>query len=299
MAYSSYQHAELPGSPVEETSNEGSGGFKASVKLLCKWEDRRKIMQEIVGGFQLYPRLPESGARAMNGTITPYDARIDGEVNDESFAKFELATLNITYDRKAETKDLISESLENTTEFLTLSHKKFKWAADNRDLTEAEAPAVRITSQEYSLTFYYVISLPDWLDSLVDCVNAEPVYSQLLQKQFGAQTLLFNPPKTTRKWSFNDFPYWQVEFMLKYRQQTWNRFPRTHVTQAPPVEPGGTSDIQTLVWDTMQVNVGGEGASNQNFKPFYPYTASYDFPKIWTIGSVVPDTVPGPGQQLA
>ena len=279
MAYSNlYWHCELDGSPSEKGANEGSGSFSSTVKLMVNWQDRIGILNEIVGGFQLYPRYPDSGARATNGSSTPFKARTGNEPQDTGFAAYDYAEVTIEYKLKAETGDLISESFDPTAEFMTLDYKKFQWkTAPGKALTENEAPGKLIKGLEYGIVFYMVEEIPAWIidpeSGLIETVNAAAVESKLLGLTFQPGTLLFQPPKCSRKWNFTKKPYWQLDLKLSYKKDGWNNFWR--------------ADIQD--YDIMQVNTGT--VANPTWED-YDNFESGDFNQIWTLGAGIVDKPP-------
>jgi hypothetical protein len=136
MAFSAYSatitHWELPGSPKEDASTEKGGSFTANVDLLTPWAHRHALAAEIIGNAQLYPRLPESGARACSCSIKPFEAAIDSE-NPTLYpgsSSYELAQVSIKYKLEAETSDFVTESLEPTGEMMTLNPTLFYKASE-------------------------------------------------------------------------------------------------------------------------------------------------------------------------
>lgn len=128
--YTQYQHAEFDDSPQEEASTEKGGGFNATVHLMVPWSQRTLVAGDIVGQAQLYPRIPDSGARAVSCSIKPFKAAVNEVANQPGMATYAYADMTIHYKLQAETADFISESLEPSAEFLTMNTQDCAWGAE-------------------------------------------------------------------------------------------------------------------------------------------------------------------------
>ncbi len=225
--------SEMNDSPQEEWSEKG---LTATVRLMVPWAYRTTLVGEIVGNWQVYPRNPQSGARATSATVVPYPGALTGQLLwTPDATTFEQALVTIKYVRDSqtpETADLISEQLSPTAEFLTLDPKDFSWdIAGKQPLKEGEAPGLLVRGLEYTVTQHKVFNIPAACLTLPGSVNAAAYFSRLLGLSFPAETLLYSPPDSQRKITANaeEPPAWQLTHKLAYKPQGWNRFwnPRT------------------------------------------------------------------------
>jgi hypothetical protein len=223
-----------------------------------------------------------------------------GLLSNKCMAAYQYAVLTIKYQLKIETPDLISESLDPNGEFLTLDYSRFAWATkapnqnDNQVLRENEAPGMPQRTLDYALTFYRVQSLPTWIRNYINTVNDSPVTTKLLGMTFDAETLLFNPPKATRKWKFAKFPYWQVDLKMSCRPKNkngrggWNQVWRTGLQTDDGRGNQTFGGYDSLLINTGNIieNPGSAGAKivKPKYKPF-PMFEKTDFSKIWTLGA--------------
>jgi hypothetical protein len=219
--------AEMNDSPQEKWQD---GRLTATVRLMVPWDSRNLLVADIVGGYQLYPRLPQSGARATGATITPVPNSAAAALPFMADAcNYEYALVTIEYVRNEstpETVDLISESLSPTSEFLTLDPKSFRWDKDgNKPLKEGEAPGKLVRGLEYSITQHKVLYIPAACLTLPGCCNNAPYFARLLGLTFPAETLLYSPPHAERKITSNpdDPPYWQLSHSLSFKPDGWNK----------------------------------------------------------------------------
>lgn len=217
---------EIADSPREEW---GEKGLVATVHLKVPWDYRTLVVGDIVGNMQLYPRIPASMARAKTASVLPFQSgqqQMLGSYVDA--CDYEYADITIRYEAGGpESEELFSEELTPTAEFLTLDPKNFFWdAAKKKPLKEGEAPGKLIRGLEYTVTQYKVLALPVAILTLPGTCNASAYMARILGLTFPAETLLYNPPKCTRKISSNatDPPSWTVAHSLLYKASTWNKF---------------------------------------------------------------------------
>jgi hypothetical protein len=333
--YTSYPHSELPGSPKESMSIEKGGGFSADVELLVPWNYRQFVAAEIVGNCQLYPRAPASGARAVSCAMEPFEPSPQAEsALSPGIATYEYSKLSLKYKIQAETSDFISESLEPSSEMVTLNPCNFAqgtelentinkmasypvfcqvagvptgqrngdetiYTTDCQTMESGNIPDVVTIDQagnkdgrgggtsidigrfqrkmEYTITFYRVVSVPQVVCELVDCVNATPMTSRLLGITFPEDTLLFGPPSLKRRWNYTTFPYWEVTYKFVYQKAGWNRW----------WNPQKTPDAQGGQYDYLYVKKLGaeptvtpiEGSSDEITWNRTEWKRYYNFPR--------------------
>ncbi len=250
--------AEMDGSPTESASMEN---FRAVVTMRCAWEDRYSLANE-VSDQSIYQRAPDSGARARTVTIEPLTRTLGAD--DVSLGNlYEEPKITSEYvgdKRTPQEADgaLFSEELQPTAEHLTLPGKNFVWASSQKRLTDDEAPGILVRGLDYVLTHYGVTTIPAAALTLVGCVNNATVNAYFLGLSFPAETLLFNPPTTTRRVILKPTPQlkWTLVYRFTYKPNGWNKF-------WDPNKTGGPG------FDTIRLRTAPAGADVK----YYPLAA--------------------------
>lgn len=207
-------------------------GLSATVTLRCAWADRFLLMEDIMG--RVWPHA--SGAWANKASSVP-DKSNYVEVGQSADYVHALVTVN--YGTKV--KDLFSESLEPTAEFVTGDHKGFRWSAVNGDpLLEGEAPGYLRKGLNLVRTLYQLAAIPASTLTCVGKSNSAAYVSGMLGLTFAAQTLLFQPPTMNRTFKTTGTEGWTLQTKFAYKPETWNKFFRS----------------KTNSWETI-VNVDG------------------------------------------
>ncbi len=219
--YTTVETQEQDSSPQE---NWGEDGLTATVQLICNWTERTTVAAQTVGIRQLYPRIPLSGARAKSSSCVPF-----GQIEQAASgaAGYGKAIVTINYESKdaPEGDDLISESLEPTAEFQTLDYQDFRWgSAEGTALKEAEAPGRLVRGLEYVHTRHRMLSVSPYVLSLVGYVNSDAMYAPTLGLSFAAETLLYNPPTLTKKFTSTEAEATQGVFRFTFKPTGWNTF---------------------------------------------------------------------------
>lgn len=216
---------EMPDSPDE--SRDAKGLFTAKCNFMVPWGYRYDFINE--HHLELYPRAPWTQARCMSESCKPFQTTqlADGTTTTPQLGaprEYAIVTLNYT-SNAPETKDLITESIEPNAEFITLDHNDFTWA-NGDPLKDGEAPGRLLKGCDYILTFHEVYSIPSWVYDLIDCVNGSQFASRLLGSSWAAETLLYNPPKVSRKITSDTSKptAWSLELKLSYKKEGWNKF---------------------------------------------------------------------------
>jgi hypothetical protein len=242
---------------VEEhvTRNEDydvEGGFSASVTVRCAWLDRFTLMADVIGR-----QWPDSAAAWCN-SIGCVPDKTNYTVSGQEIV-YSDALVTLKYGTKV--KDLFSDSLEPTAEFITADHKQFRWtAATGVPLLEAEAPGYLMRSCNLVRTLYQRPSIPADILDLVGTSNSAAYTSSTLGLTFGIEKLMFQPPTLNRAYKTNGTEGWTITVKFAYKPQTWNKFWRA-------AAGGGVGG-----WDTIYHVSGGQ------YKPHPPSSfANYLF----------------------
>lgn len=192
-------------------------GFSASVTLRCAWADRFLLMEDIMGN--VWPHC--NGAWANKASSQPDKSSY---ITVDQSCEYIHALVTVQYGTKV--RDLFSESLEPTAEFITLDHKGFRWGGDD-PLLEGEAPGMLQKGLNLVRTSYQLAAIPAATLTCVGCSNLAAYTSTMLGLTFGAQTLLFQPPTMNRTFKTTGTEGWTLQTKFAYKPQTWNRFFRS------------------------------------------------------------------------
>lgn len=218
---------EMADSPHE--SFPAIGSFHATVQLRCAWQDRFTLMRyATTDGGMLYPRAPGTLARCRSASAVPAPGKLSAE--DESGSALAcydkaLVTLQFVRDKRTpETTQLVSETIQPTSEHVTRDPSLFRWGSANGDRLEPmEAPSVLVRGLDYLITFHEVYIVPAAILTLPGYVNSSAVTTRLLGLTFPAETLLFQPPTITRRITSKEIGAWTCAFRFSYRASTWNK----------------------------------------------------------------------------
>jgi len=221
-------YTEQQGSPQESWTEDS---FTATRNLLCAWEDRKTLVLELLG--TAYPVLSGTGAICTACSTQPFPGI---NLGTGSTSLYDWAMVSATY-QTGNIENLISESLEPTMEFRTLSHRDFRWASGTGDLLEPEeAPAKQEPGLLYRFTRHRASSVPTAALSLVGSVNVAavtPATTGLSGLSFAAQTLLYLPPTLERVITTAGAGKWTINYSFQYKPnwdgataRGWNYFKR-------------------------------------------------------------------------
>lgn len=218
--YSIIDCAEEHGSASESADHKT--GLKASVTLRCAYADRMDLVQDLIGNRRAWPHGSYSEPPVAISTATkPVPGRYTtiGQV-----CYYEEALVTVNY--STEDKDLISESLEPTSEFLTLDFKRFRWGSVNGDpILEGEAPGRILRGMNLVRTIHEVDPpIPTSLLSLQGHCNEVAYSSALLGLSFDTETLLFQPPSLSRQIKSSGAKAFSLVLKFAFKEQGWNNF---------------------------------------------------------------------------
>lgn len=210
---------------IADSQQEGvslKGGQTATVKLICTWENRHLLQADLVGnqrpwphgGFTVPPICVSTTCVGLPGTAFYQDGQAGY-----------YAEAEVTANYSTDIVDLISETLEPNTEFLTLDYKRFRWgAANGLPLLEGEAPGILYKNMNIVRTVYNVPELPAAILTCMGCCNVASYSSAMLGLTFPAETLLFNPPSPTRTITNMSSGNWTLGLKFSYKPNGWNKF---------------------------------------------------------------------------
>ena len=251
-------YEELDLSPQEQVAPHN---YTATCQFKCAWADRYDVMNYFAyGSGQMYPRwnIP---ARVRGIGCVPFGAATGTllDVVGQKLMQYEHALVTVQFVLDSQTpkgsgnEDLISESIEPTAEFQTISPFGLVWESDFSGLTPEEAPGILRRGLNFCLTRYNVPYVPTAILSLAGCCNAAPVACRYLGLTFPAETLLFSPPQMQQKISTEGASPWTLNFRFSFKPHGWNKFWRSETGQ----------------WEAIYRHVVS-GGGDVEIKPFPP-----------------------------
>lgn len=235
-----YDHVfEVEGSPDEEMSREN--GFVGKITYQCDFNDRIQLMIDKLnadGGLgQIYPHNSVHNARACQASSKPAGGIIL-PAGAFGLGYYEHALVTIVHktpglnSHQPEDSDLISETIEGHTEFMTVASKGLYWdtkSGKNSDkkvyLSDGEAPGIIMREFDYCVTLHQVLTLPAGLLDIGGTCNKDRFSSKILGFDFDKETVIPADPVLTRKFTtLNGAGSWNVGLRFNYRKSGWNTF---------------------------------------------------------------------------
>ena len=249
---------ELPGSPKEQYT---ATGFQVTRRFKCPWSRRHKLARQFKAKQGIAYKY-NVAARVTDVAIDPFfdnEGKVDENPNPREIT-YSDALLTVTYrtpDGYSGTIDsddpetLITENVDDWTEFLTLPGRKLWWAhLDNGGrgaqkslpLGDDASPGMLVTGMNWKITRYNVLSVPQAWRDLNGYVNLDELYSKTLGMTFAPETLLYQPMSMQRTITSDGLKAWTVTQVMSHRLTGWNKFYNTVVGQWQPVYPNKTTD---------------------------------------------------------
>lgn len=249
---------EMHGSPNEAMTR--FGVFTATRRLRCDWSTRLADMQTLVTWpGHVYPH--RAGVFALSASALPAPGEQKGSGVE---ASYDEAILTVNYSSPAPgeprqssdgggaTEIIFSETIEPTTEFLTLDSEGFTWL-DNTPLGD------KIRLGRLECGFSYVFTRHNWdasaddfvyALSLVGLTNEVSVDARTLGLIFSPETLLVLDPSFSQSWDEQGNAKMSVTFRLAYKGKSspadgskggWNQYWRADTGDYDQVKkPDGT-----------------------------------------------------------
>jgi len=261
-------YGEMAGYPQESWE---AGQFRAVRKLLVDW-DYRYFLQMEVARFpgQLYPYVPQFGARAVSCTIEPFAAQDQLSILYPTLATYDKAILTITYETprlgerqpypkdKSPVKHLdqeksISEQLEPFVETLQFPYTDYRWGSGSgAALVPEEAPLFPLYRCTYTMTRHAQKSVPAEAINLVGNINNASVTPVLLNPEsatlvFPTHTLMFNPPVISLSAAEDGTSRFDLTYRFSFRAETWRKFYRNSTKTYEAIYLAGGSVVD---WPT-------------------------------------------------
>lgn len=200
-------------------------GLVAVVSLRCLWGVRHDLVDDLLSNARVWPHgglvNPPTANKAV---INPFPT---GKTSTGQSINYDHAVITVTYNH--ESRDLESDSLEPTAEFITQDHRRFRWGASNGDpLAQAEAPGkLRRGLNLVRTQFQVTPPLSAQLLTAVGGVNNAPYTSTPLGMTFAIGTLLFTPPNLSITIKTDGSDGFTVAMKFMYRPETWNKYWRS------------------------------------------------------------------------
>lgn len=229
---------ELPGSPVETF---GAEGLRAQRRVLVAWEDRHRMVLELLGDGQQFGGLPSAGYPACSAAIAaevrlepwppaPDDqgpfADITVQLNSYSgkFAQIvvDYELLDTSHARRdlpqAQQGTLLSYRMDFGGEYLTLAGETLRWESDPTiPVPAAAVPTIRVPVSEHHLTWHRAVN-PPW-EAMRSCAGT---VNQSAFLGAPAETVLFEGATADKRFLGIDglrLPAfgWQITYVFRER----------------------------------------------------------------------------------
>jgi len=244
----------------------GDENIVAQRKLKCAWDDRHDLAAELrgylrnSGGGNVQYMQPQSFPGYNNlfvksVTIEPFNPGPIASTVDTTVLEYDEAELLVEYENIGNLSDtddddtdelneelLITESLQTSVEFLTVSNRKLSWDAGGTEPLEIdESPGIMVYMLEWIYTVHHMPYIPEAAISYTGYVNSTSVYSPSLDVTFAAETLLYKGCEPSRQVTDMGIKAWEITYRYAYRARGWNKFPKAG---------GGTYDFQSIYNDS-------------------------------------------------
>jgi hypothetical protein len=243
---------ECDDSPQEQWTDKG---FQATVKLKCAWNDRDTLASELLQqGGTYYFRNNWTSARARSIAITAFGVGDPPTITGPEGPKWmnpDSAILTVQYvddENTAQGTEVLVESLEPTCELLHVPGQFLHWQVGGNMVDPEVGVALRQYKMVYSVARKGIPYIPSAVLALLGCCNSVPVQASRLGVTFAAETLLYNSPQCSRRFTTSGTEGWDMAFKWPYQPQGWNQF----------------WNPQKMAWDKMLL------ANGSWYKPFPP-----------------------------
>jgi len=252
--------AEEAGSMKEDFDDE-HGLMKASVTLRCAYADRHALVANIVGNRRPWPKgSPGPVPLASTASIVP--VMTPGLASGDELIVYGESLVTINYNTKI--VDQFSESIEPTSEFLTLDHRWFRWSpysgpigiqvgtgsgADTIVFTdydpprEEEAPGRQMRGINFVRTDFNQVTVPQEIVDYTGCVNSDTVTWSLLGLTSDPETLLYLPPSITTKVDSSNTRKFDITKKFNYNPNGFNKYFRAATGNFQYIYVAGTTTI--------------------------------------------------------
>lgn len=208
---------------AREEYDEERGLMSASVTLRCAYTDRHTLAGDICGHLRAWPKGAAGLVPLARGASIVPAANMSGNVTvGEQLLPFD-ALVTVHYTTK--NQEVVTESYEPYTEFITDDYRLFAWSGSGRPLREDEAPGQQVRGINFVRNELFVLPpLPAALIDLVGSVNQAPYFSTFMNRLFGPETLLYFPPSLNRKFSSIGDVKYDITKKFGVKPQGWNTY---------------------------------------------------------------------------
>lgn len=224
-------YEEIGESPVVAW-NTLTGRYTATRTLKCAWDDRNDLVADFLTPFPGVAYPDNAFARANDSSIMPFGKSVPLIPVNPKFLAWTHAIVTIVYNTPSrgdpivnEDASITSETIEASTEFLTLDHSRFRWDSGSGPvLRAAEAPGRQNVGFDYVYTRYNVASVPILAMSYLGAVNNADVTSTSLGLTFGAESLMY-AGLTLNHRSASDGSGQVIDYTMRFSWRfNWNMF---------------------------------------------------------------------------
>jgi len=242
---------ELDQSPTEIMSKR-RGVTSAKRIVQCVWTDRIQLAKEFIGYIEQFgsdfithrPHVYDEVSSlliAVSVDMIPF-ARLSTPTT-EGFNTYDTAQLTVSYEvrqseeapEEEEEKEapeyggtvLISESMEPSSEFITLPTKNLFWGKgdDKEAIDTLDAPAKVNSMIEWVYNIRNATIIPINVWSIVGKINKEACSRSAYYAPYPKGTLLCGNPTIRRELTAEGYKY-DITYRFLYKLTGWNHFPR-------------------------------------------------------------------------
>lgn len=243
-------HSELPGSPKERESDNGS--FTATRRLLCAWADRGTLARQLLGGAisasgsnvadnviqlpQIYPHKDSNSVRARFVDTEPFFPEEITAGSSTQLSSYTDAVLTVEYAPNGDQGELsdddsvdvlAEEDVASWTEYIQGPQIQLAWAA-NKLATDSAPLTKMVKGLDWIYTRKRMASVGQAFWDLLGHVNDSAIKSQSLGITFPPETLLYDGIGLGRTIRSDGVSQWETKLTFKSRGggdgATWNHF---------------------------------------------------------------------------
>lgn len=231
---------EEDGSPREERTRDG---FRATRTLLCAWEDRKTLRDELLAfPGHLYPHSNVQ-ARCTGVSSTPWGQFNRGAADGTTgyLAAPSLARLQATYETPRTNLaqlnpnpntpgdvEMISEDMEPTLEGVALwTPEGFEFtydAARTLKVKKGAEPTILAYKEKYTFVRHHLAVAPNTLENLIGRCNNQPLITKLLGMTLAPETALFAGCKIGVVSDQLGNRKFTATYQFHYQPWGWNKF---------------------------------------------------------------------------
>ncbi len=205
-----------------------TGVWTAEHMLKCAWDDRVALMDQFLTPYPGVVHSLNSAARAYSASALPFGISVDS--GDTEVMAWEFARVTIRFSTPSlgqpivdSDGNILSETIEESAEFLTLDHKDFRWgSSDGPKLEPEEAPGRLSIGFDYVFTRYNVETIPHIVLELLGFCNTSVVRANYLGLLFAPESLLYVAFSLNHR---SDNAGQVIDYTMRFAfRRNWNEF---------------------------------------------------------------------------